>query len=120
MSKRNLKTIKIKPVSLIYFIKSKKPKNKQVVSNKKKNNTLDFVPVNYPIEWNNQYSHPNWQRMRLFVLSRDNFKCQKCGDAHSQLHVHHKEYSDGFIWEINTDYLMILCDRCHSKAHKNN
>ena len=118
MTKRKLKTIKITPIDLILSIRKNKVKNAKIKTNGFKSRSISFVFVNYEIEWKKQYNHPNWQRMRLFILDRDNFKCQKCGDEHSMLHIHHSHYSDGFIWEINPKYLVTLCDRCHSKAHK--
>ncbi|MCK5605311.1 HNH endonuclease [Candidatus Pacearchaeota archaeon] len=131
MSKQKLKTVEITPIELVYTPRklrtvkpkkqtTKKSKYRKVTSNGYINELLNFVYVNYPIEWEKQYYHPNWQRMRLFILNRDNFKCQKCGDEHTQLHVHHKHYSDGFIWEVDPTYLITLCDKCHSKEHKKN
>ena len=124
MNSKKLKSLRIKPIDLIFngFSKPSTKRYRKTKSSVKTNgfkpNVIKFVYVNYSIEWKKQYNHPNWQRMRLFILDRDNFKCQKCGDEHSILHIHHKHYSDGFIWEIDPRYLITLCDRCHSKAHK--
>lgn len=58
--------------------------------------------------------HPKWQRKRLEILSRDNFKCRLCGDEETELHVHHKEYHNGCEpWEYENSLLVTLCKHCH-------
>ena len=37
---------------------------------------------------------PRWQKKRLEILNRDEFKCRSCGDDKSTLHVHHGYYSE--------------------------
>jgi hypothetical protein len=72
-----------------------------------------FVPINYAINWEDRYKHPNWQRMRLVVMYRDGFKCRRCGEMHQQLHVHHLRYGDNkYVWEVDLDDLETLCERC--------
>ena len=53
-----------------------------------------------------QYKNPKWQKLRLKILERDNWACQRCGDDESQLQVHHRCYiHDNKIWEYaNTWY----------------
>lgn len=59
---------------------------------------------------------PRWQRMRLEVFSRDQWKCKSCGAAHRELQVHHKRYERGKPpWEISPTALVTLCDECHEK-----
>lgn len=60
----------------------------------------------------NDYSDPRWQKLRLQVMDRDEWKCVCCGDAQSTLHVHHKRYC-GFIWESPPEDLQTLCNGCH-------
>jgi 5-methylcytosine-specific restriction endonuclease McrA len=63
---------------------------------------------------------PKWQKKRLQILQRDNFKCRACGDTESELHVHHIYYHPLNInsWDYS-DYLLItLCDSCHKKEHE--
>jgi 5-methylcytosine-specific restriction endonuclease McrA len=55
---------------------------------------------------------PRWQKKRLEILNRDNFKCTLCGDKETELHVHHEEYS-GDPWEAPVDKLKTLCKHCH-------
>lgn len=77
-----------------------------------------FVTVDCLLTWKEQYRHPNWQRMRLHILNRDNFTCQRCGNHHRLLHVHHTSYlRNGFIWEVDSETLETLCDICHSLEH---
>lgn len=78
-----------------------------------------FVSVGYSIPWKEQYKHPNWQKMRLHILNRDNFTCQSCGDHHRLLHIHHTKYPQHeFIWNVEPATLETLCDVCHSRKHE--
>jgi hypothetical protein len=93
--------------------------NKLLKAQRRKKKVLEFVyePPN-SISWSNQYLHPNWQRMRLYVLQRDKYTCVDCGEKSKQLHVHHLKYSpSGFIWEVPHWYLVTLCETCHAKEH---
>ncbi len=57
---------------------------------------------------------PRWQRKRLKILERDKFKCKKCGDEETTLHVHHKIYKKGKDpWEYDNSDLITLCEDCH-------
>lgn len=57
---------------------------------------------------------PRWQKKRLYILGRDNFKCKKCGEAEKQLQIHHWKYSEK-PWEIEDEYLDTLCSKCHNE-----
>lgn len=66
----------------------------------------------------NNYSEllkdPQWQKMRLKILERDNFCCQVCLDDKTTLHVHHRKYISGRKpWEYTEDDLVTLCAPCH-------
>lgn len=70
------------------------------------------------VPWRDQYKHPNWQRMRLFVLKRDGFKCVNCRSLNKTLHCHHLKYNrNGAIWEVPHWYIVTLCEDCHSAEH---
>jgi len=56
---------------------------------------------------------PKWQKKRLEILQRDQFKCCLCGDEETELHVHHLKYT-GEPWEAPNDKLQTLCADCHS------
>ncbi len=59
---------------------------------------------------------PRWQRKRLEIMQRDGWACTRCGDAESQLHVHHSAYN-GKPWECPDSAMFTLCHECHSKQH---
>lgn len=62
---------------------------------------------------------PRWQKKRLEILERDNWKCQMCGDEKSILHVHHKWYVSGRKpWEYSGKAYVTLCGVCHSSEHE--
>ena len=61
------------------------------------------------------YEDPRWRNKRLEILKRDNCKCQICGcDAQD---VHHIKYINSYNapWNIENDYLVSLCKKCHYK-----
>lgn len=62
---------------------------------------------------------PRWQRKRLEVLNRENFRCQECYATDRTLHVHHVVYRrDALPWEYSSDELVVLCEECHSSWHE--
>lgn len=80
--------------------------------------SLRFEPVFNAIPYADQYLHPNWQKMRLYVLKRDNFTCVNCRSKDKTLHAHHIKYLFGkFIWEVPPYYIVTLCEDCHSEEH---
>lgn len=61
---------------------------------------------------------PRWQRKRLEILQRDNFKCVECGEDKKTLHVHHIKYNqDCEPWEYEDDNFQTLCSNCHNSKH---
>lgn len=61
---------------------------------------------------------PRWQRKRLEVMNRDEFKCTKCGNGAVTLNVHHKKYRNGLNpWDYDLTELLTLCEVCHGKEH---
>jgi hypothetical protein len=60
---------------------------------------------------------PRWQKRRLEILSRDDFKCCECGNDKNTLHVHHCGYSKQFRnpWEYPDGWLITLCKDCHKE-----
>ena len=59
---------------------------------------------------------PRWQRFRLQILNRDNFRCTQCGNSRLELHVHHEHYS-GQPWEVPPEQAKTLCADCHKNRH---
>jgi hypothetical protein len=63
---------------------------------------------------------PRWQRKRLEILNRDDFKCRLCGLGVDPLHVHHKYYDSGKEpWDYDERALMTLCESCHDFETEN-
>jgi len=62
---------------------------------------------------------PRWQKKRLKILERDNWKCRECGATDKTLHVHHTQYK-GDPWEIEDVKLKTLCCDCHENEHDDN
>lgn len=63
---------------------------------------------------------PNWPSQRQKALSRDNHRCQLCGDT-SKLHVHHLTPFRQFAsyQEANVlENLLTLCPVCHRRAEE--
>ena len=69
--------------------------------------------------WLASYNHPNWQRKRLEILKRDEFKCLDCEAADKKLNVHHDYYVKGReVWDYPNFSLSTLCDDCHKARHE--
>jgi len=73
-------------------------------------------------KWSSAYRDSRWQKLRLEVLSRDNWTCRRCGkgtDSGVSLNVHHAFYESGRApWEYEPDTLFTLCQDCHGKIHE--
>jgi hypothetical protein len=71
-------------------------------------------------EYAEKLKSPKWQKKRLEVLERDEFRCLQCGSEDKTLHVHHLFYEFGLDpWEYQTDSLETLCEDCHKTAEEN-
>jgi len=58
---------------------------------------------------------PRWQKKRLLILERDNWKCTLCKRDNVTLHVHHKSYEyQKNPWEYDDSILITLCESCHT------
>lgn len=72
---------------------------------------------------------PGWQKIRLAVRKRDQFKCQVCGAVEStrEHDVHHKIPFRAFVREGSADpvqanrleNLITVCRTCHQKVEQN-
>lgn len=61
---------------------------------------------------------PRWQRKRLEVYQKDDFRCQLCWDNTETLHVHHPVYKHwGAPWNYETFELITVCATCHTVEH---
>ena len=62
------------------------------------------------------YENPKWQKKRLEVLQRADFRCEECKDNTKNLHVHHRYYKkDSAPWDYPDDCFQCLCRECHRK-----
>jgi len=70
-----------------------------------------------------KFKDPRWQKKRLEILDRDNFKCQSIycpqeDDPPPTVHVHHLMYlKDRDPWDYNNAFLITLCNECHERVH---
>lgn len=61
-----------------------------------------------------QLKDPRWQKRRLEILSKADFRCVNCDAKDKTLHVHHKIYRKGCLaWEYADEDLESLCEDCH-------
>lgn len=68
------------------------------------------------------YASAKWKLMRNYILIRDKYKCQLCGDT-GHLEVHHKIHlTPENIYDadiaLNENNLITLCRDCHFKIHE--
>lgn len=61
---------------------------------------------------------PRWQKLRLEVMSRDEFECKHCYEKDKTLNVHHYGYN-GDPWEVEMKALVTLCEDCHAEETEN-
>jgi len=55
-----------------------------------------------------------WQLLRLQILERDEYECQRCHSDNKILQVHHLiYYSNREPWDYEDDDLITLCIDCH-------
>lgn len=63
-----------------------------------------------------QLTDPRWQKLRLEILSRDEWACTACSATDKELHVHHLRYVTGKqVWEYEDSDLVTLCRPCHAE-----
>lgn len=63
---------------------------------------------------------PRWQKKRLQILERDNWKCRACGTTEKTLHVHHIFYmQDTEPWDVHDGLLITFCKDCHEGICEN-
>lgn len=55
---------------------------------------------------------PKWQKKRLEILQRDEFRCCYCNDDKTELQIHHLKYTNE-PWDAPNENLITLCKHCH-------
>ena len=56
---------------------------------------------------------PRWQKKRLEILERDEWRCRLCGAEDMPLHIHHEKYTTRNPWEEEDINLSAICEKCH-------
>jgi hypothetical protein len=57
---------------------------------------------------------PRWQKLRLQVFERDEWRCVRCGAEDKTLHVHHLAYlKNAEPWDTPIFALSTRCETCH-------
>ena len=70
------------------------------------------------VQYHQSLKDGRWQRRRLEIMERDDFKCCGCGTTDG-LNVHHLRYIAGRKpWEYDDEDLITLCAKCHKKRHE--
>lgn len=68
------------------------------------------------------YHSPEWRKVRLLALERDNYLCQRClkqGKLTKAKIVHHiKEVKDYWELRLVLENLESTCFPCHNREHK--
>lgn len=69
------------------------------------------------LTYSEKLRHPEWQKMRLRIMERDQFTCRECGDKEKTLNVHHRWYEKGKLpWEYDEMAFVTLCEGCHEQV----
>jgi hypothetical protein len=63
--------------------------------------------------YSQKLTHPKWQKRRLEILQKADWKCVCCGQADQQLEIHHLQYGEGEPWDVPDSFLECLCHDCH-------
>lgn len=67
------------------------------------------------------YNKSEWKTLSKIVLDRANGKCERCGDEHKRLHIHHiVPIKNGGEFLCDANKLIVLCPKCHYFIHSNN
>ena len=70
------------------------------------------------MSYSERLTDPKWQKRRLEILQRDNWKCTYCGNDKIELQVHHVDYIPGIkVYEYPDDMLKTLCIECHQNEN---
>ncbi len=73
-----------------------------------------FEKNNTSSEYLKKLRDPRWQKIRLLIFERDNWKCQICLCDEKNLQVHHKYYFfENDPWDYPLDCFLTLCEVCH-------
>lgn len=66
------------------------------------------------MKYSDQIKDPRWQKFRLFIFERDNYKCRCCNNDKEQLHTHHLYYlPNTMAWDYDAEGVVTVCSTCH-------
>lgn len=67
--------------------------------------------------YSDKLKDPRWQKKRLEIFNLQDWKCQNCGSATDQLHLHHRYYKPKTEpWDYPNSAFLTLCHECHDDA----
>jgi 5-methylcytosine-specific restriction endonuclease McrA len=61
---------------------------------------------------------PRWQRKRLQIFERDNWRCLECTNESKQLQIHHIVYLKRDPWDYPDHLLQTFCEPCHKERQE--
>jgi len=61
---------------------------------------------------------PRWQRKRLEIFERDDWRCCSCHRTDKNIQVHHAVYARRDPWEYPNELLQTLCEDCHQERQE--
>lgn len=71
------------------------------------------------MDYAEKLKNPKWQKKRLEIMERDDWKCQICSSKKNSLTVHHIRYMSGYEpWNYPESLLITLCENCHDFVHE--
>ena len=69
--------------------------------------------------YSDKLKDPRWQKKRLDIFNRDDWKCRCCYATNTALNAHHLYYVKGNRpWEYDDDAIVTVCNPCHGILHK--
>jgi hypothetical protein len=72
------------------------------------------------MKYSEKLKDPRWQKKRLKIFERDEWKCQWCLDEGDTLAVHHYYYENGLEpWDYPNEDLVTVCQGCHDIEYCN-
>lgn len=102
--------------------KSVNIKNEVNKSNQKPETKLTGNEKYKYLSYFEKLKHPKWQKKRLEIMNRDNFKCRCCLHSEKTLNVHHIFYDKKYKnpWDYPNELLVTMCEDCHAIEHELN
>jgi len=68
--------------------------------------------------YSDRLKDPRWQRKRLQIFDRDNWRCLECTAESKQLQVHHIVYLNRDPWDYPDYLFQTFCEPCHKERQE--